>query len=198
MRFRPETSGGRPKPTIMPTRYFTCLAAAVFVWLFTGCSLPSRVNEKPKNSAATDDKVISDMRKQGLSKSTPFYLTEINSKAMRSFVSSYSNATDPKWVKYPGGFAVYFIRDGIRHKVYYTRAGDHKCTIRQYSVETMPLEIRQLVESVFEDYSIFVVNEITRMGKTRYEIKIEDESSIKEIKVEDGGVNVTNDFVKSK
>jgi len=182
----------------MATRYFTCLAAAVFVWLFTGCSLPSRVNDKPKNAAATDDKVISDMREKGLSKSTPFYLTEINSKAMRSFVSSYSNATDPKWVKYSGGFVVYFIRDGIRYKVYYTRTGEHKCTIRQYSAEDMALEMRQLVEGAFKDYSIFLVTEVTKRGKTRYEIKIEDEFSFKLIRIEDGGMRVTNEFIKSK
>ena len=181
----------------MATRYFTFLPAAVFVLLFTGCSPSTRVNEKPKNSAGTDDKIFSDMRNQGLSNSTPYYLTEINSKAMRSFVSSYSNATDPKWVKYARGYVVYFIRGGIRHKVYYSWTGDHKCTIRQYFAENMPVEIRQLVESVFKDYSIFIVNEVTRMGKTSYEIKIEDKTSLKEIKIENGNMAVTNDFIKS-
>ena len=182
----------------MATKYFNCLAASAFVWLFTGCSAPSRINDKPKNSAGGDDKVISDMREKGLSKSSHFYLTEINSRAMRSFVISYPNATDPKWVKYYGGFVVYFNRDGIRYKVYYTRTGEHKCTIRQYSAEDMPLEMRELVESAFKDYCVFLVTEVTKRGKTRYEIKIEDDSSFKEIKIEDGGLRVTNEFVKSK
>jgi hypothetical protein len=138
------------------------------------------------------------MRKQGLDKPTPFYLTEINSKAMRSFVSLYSNATEPKWVKYYGGYVVYFLRDGIRYKIYYTRMGDHKCTIRQYSAENMSLEMRQLVETSFKDYSVFLVTEVTKRNKTRYEIKIEDESSFKEIRIEDGGIRVANEFVKSK
>ena len=116
---------------------------------------------------------------------------------MRSFVSSYSNATDPIWVKYSGGFVVYFTRNGIRHKVYYTQTGDQKCIIRQYSAEYMPPEIRQLVDFTFCGYTILLVNEITRAGKTRYEIKIEAESSIKEIKIDDNGIEVMNEFKRS-
>jgi hypothetical protein len=138
------------------------------------------------------------MREQGLGKSSHFYLTEINSKAMRSFVSSYPNATDPQWVTYSAGYVVYFTRDGMRCKVYYTRTGEHKCTIQQYSAEYMPLGMRQLVENAFKDYSVFLVTEVTKRGKTRYEIKIEDESSFKEIRIDDGGMRVTNEFVKSR
>src|SRR5688572_5126870 len=157
----------------MNSRYFTCLACVAFAWLITGCFLPTTVNDKPRNFAGAHDKIISDMREQGLSKPTPFYLNEINSKAMRSFISSYWDATNPKWVKYPGGYVVSFLRDSIPHKIYYTRTGDHQFTIRQYSVENMPQEIRHMVESSFYDYSIFQVNELTTMNKTSYEIKIE-------------------------
>ena len=138
------------------------------------------------------------MRNQGLNKSTHFYLTDINSKAIRNFVISYPNATDPKWVTYYAGYVVYFIRDGIRYKVYYTKTGEHKCTIRQYSAEDMPLDMRHLVESAFKDYCVSLVTDVTKRGKTRYEVKIEDESSFKEIKIEDGGLRVTHEFVKRK
>ena len=181
----------------MRPAYVTCLAAAVVV-LLTGCSSPSKVTDRPKNPGNTDDKVISDMRQQGLSQPSHFYLTEINSKAMRDFVSSYSNATDPKWVKYRGGFVVYFFRNGMRYKVYYTPTGGHKCTIRQYAAEYLPFELRRLVETAFQGYSIFLVSEVTKMGKTRYEIKIEDESTFKEIRIEEGGIKTINDYVKSK
>jgi len=177
---------------------FACFSAAVFVWLFMSCSAPSKINDKPKKTTGADDKVISNMREQGLSQPNHFYLTEINSKAMRSFASSYTNAIDAKWVKYPGGFVVYFIQEGIRYKVYYTPAGDLKCTIRQYSAEYMPIEVRRLVEDVYQGYSIFLVSEVTKVGKTKYEIKIEDDSTFKEIRIEDGGIKTINDYVKSK
>ena len=181
----------------MNATYLTMLACAAAIWL-CGCFVPSTINDQPKSPGQTDDKVISDMRKQGLSKAKPFYLNEISSKAMRSFVSSYWNATDPTWVKYSGGYVVYFFRNGIRHKVYYSEAGDVQCTIRQFSVEDMPKDIRQLVENAYADYSIFQVNEVTSRDKTRYEIKIEDEDSFKEIKIDDKGMEVTHAFNKSK
>ena len=182
----------------METRYFTCLTAVLFTWLFTGCAPTPKANGKSKISPATDDKVIADMREQGLSQSTPFYLTEINSRAMRDFADSYPDATEPKWVKYYGGFVVYFRREGIRYKVYYTKTGDHKCTIRQYPAQYLPPEIRQMIENTFRDYSIFLVNEVIKRGKTRYEIKIEDETSFKEIKIEEGIIKETHEYVKSK
>jgi len=196
--YRFENSGDRLKLTTMNTRYVTCLAVAPVIWLFTGCFVPSTVSEKPKNFARTDDRIISDMRKEGLSKSNRFYLNEISSKAMRSFVSTYWNATDPKWVKYSGGYVVYFLRDSIRYKVYYTTDGDVQCTIRQFSVEDMPRDIRQMVKNAYADYSIFQVNEVTSLQRTRYEIKIEDDDSFKELKIDDKGMEVTNAFRKSK
>jgi hypothetical protein len=184
----------------MNTKYFSWLAGVVTIWLFTSCFVPSTIttiNDTPKNPSRTDDKIIADMRNQGLNKVKPFYLNEISSKAMRSFVSSYWDATDPKWVKYSDGYVVYFMRGSIRYKVYYTPDGDVQCTIRQFTVEDMPRDIRQMVESTYADYSIFQVHAVTSMEKTRYEIKIEDDDSFKEIKIDDKGMVVTNAFKKS-
>jgi len=117
---------------------------------------------------------------------------------MRSFISSYSNVTDPKFVKYYGGYVVYFSRDDIRYKVYYMTTGELKCTIRQYTAQFLPVEYRQLVENSYPGYSIFLVTEVTKRGKTRYEVKIENEATFKDIRLEDGGIRVASDYVKSK
>ena len=183
----------------MRSRHFTFLAASFLAFLISGCFGPSKVkSDKPKNVAGADDKLLSDMRQQGLNQPTHFYLTEINSTVMRSFISSYSNVTDPKFVKYYGGYVVYFSRDDIRYKVYYMTTGELKCTIRQYTAQFLPVEYRQLVENSYPGYSIFLVTEVTKRGKTRYEVKIENEATFKDIRLEDGGIRVANDYVKSK
>jgi hypothetical protein len=189
------------KLTTVNTRYFTRLAVIVAISLFTGCFVRpavTTISDTPKKPARTDDRIIADMREQGLSKAKPFYLNEISSKAMRSFVRSYWDATDPKWVKYSGGYVVYFLRDSTRYKVYYTTDGDVQCTIRQFTLEDIPPDIRQMVESAYAHYSIFQVNAVTSMEKTRYVVKIEDHDSFKEIKIDDKGMAVMNDFKKSK
>ena len=183
----------------MRSVHFTFLAGFAFACLIAGCYAPSKVkNDKPKNAATPDDKVLSDLRQQGLSQPTHFYLTEINSKVMRSFISSYSNVTDPKFVKYYGGYVVYFAQDDIRYKVYYMTTGELKCTIRQYEAKYLPIEYRQLVENSYPGYSIFLVTEVIKKGRTRYEVKIENEATFKDIRLEDGGIRVANDYVKSK
>jgi hypothetical protein len=182
----------------MKARYLVALAAIVLSLSITGCFLPFTVTDKPRTFSETDDKVISDMRLEGLSKPTPFYLNEINSKVMRSFINRYWNATEANWVTYPGGYVVYFTRNGISHRAYYSRTGEEECTILQYGEKDMPADIRHMVKSEYYDYSIFLVSEVTTKGKTRYVINLEDRTSFKEIKIDDGGMEVTNEFIKSK
>ena len=182
----------------MNTRYLVGLAGIILSSSITGCFLPFTASDRPRTFAETDDKIIADMRLEGLSKSSPFYLNEIDSRAVRSFVGTFWNATDANWVTYPGGYVVYFTKNGISNRAYYTRSGDLECTIRQYAEKDMPADIRHMVKSAFYDYSIFLVHEVTTRGKTRFVIKIEDKTSFKEIRIDDEGLEVTNEFIKSK
>ena len=182
----------------MNTRYLVGLAGIILSSSITGCFLPFTVTERPRTLTETDDKIITDMRLEGLSKSTPFYLNEINSKVMRSFFTRYWNATNANWVTYSGGYVAYFTMDGVSHRAYYTRTGEEEYTIRQYAEKDMPADIRHMVRSAYYDYSIILVSEITSRGKTRFEIKLEDKTSFKEVKIDDNGMEVTKEFRKSK
>ena len=182
----------------MNTRYLVGLAGIILSSSFTGCFLPFTASDRPRTFAETDDRVIADMRLEGLSKSSPFYLNEIDSRAVRAFVGAYWNATNANWVTYPGGYVVYFTKNGIPNRAYYTRSGDLECTIRQYTEKDMPADIRHMVKSAYYDYSIFIVHEVITGGKTIYVVKIEDETSFKEIRIDDAGMEVTKEFIKSK
>ena len=138
------------------------------------------------------------MRLEGLSKSTPFYLNELDTRAVRSFAKTYWDASEASWVNYSDGYVVSFTRNGIVHRAYYTRSGALECTILQYGEKDMPADIRHMVKSAYYDYSIFLVNEVIKRGKTSYVIKIEDKTSIKEIEFDDDGMEVTKEFKKSK
>jgi len=182
----------------MNTRYLVATAGIILSSTITGCFLPFTATDTPRTFAETDDKIIADMRFEGLSKSSPFYLNEIDTRAVRSFVGTFWNATDANWVSYPGGYVVYFTKNGIPNRAYYTRSGYLECTIRQYAENDMPADIRHIVKSAFYDYSISLVHEVTTRGKTSYIIKIEDKNSFKEITIDDAGMEVTHEFIKSK
>jgi len=138
------------------------------------------------------------MKQQGLASPKPYYLNEINSNVVRNFINTYGNATEPRWVEYSGGYVVYFTSDSMQHRVYYTRTGERQCIIRQYSEKDLPREIRHQVKSGYYDYSIFLINDVTVDGKTSYVIKIEDKTWIKEIKIENGEMEVVREFITSK
>jgi len=182
----------------MNTRYLVGLAGIILSSSISGCFLPFTASERPRTFAETDDKIIADMRMEGLSKSSPFYLNEIDSRAVRSFVGTYWNATNANWVTYHGGYVVYFTENGISNRAYYTRSGDLECIIRQYTEKEMPADIRQIVKSAYYDYSIFLVHEIINRGKTSFVVKIEDKTSFKELRIDDAGMEVTNEYIKSK
>jgi hypothetical protein len=182
----------------MNTRYLVGLAGIILSSSFTGCFLPFTASDRPRTLAETDDKIITDMRLEGLSKPSPFYLNEIDSRAMRSFVGTFWNATDANWVTYSGGYVVFFTKNGISNRAYFTRSGELECTIRQYAEKDMPADIRHMVKSTYYDYSIFLVHEIINRGKTSYVVKIEDKTSFKEIRIDEVGMEVTKEFIKSK
>jgi len=182
----------------MKARYLVGVIGIILCTLITGCFLPFTVADKPRTFGETDDKIIADMRLEGLGKPDPFYLNEIDSRAVRNFARTYWNASDANWVTYPGGYVVFFSKNGISSRAYYTRSGELECTIRQYTEKDMPADIRHMVKSAYYDYSIFLVNEITNQGGTSYVVKIEDKTSFKEITIDDNEMRVTNEFIKSK
>ncbi len=186
------------KPFTMNTRYLVGLAGIILSSSLTGCFLPFTVSERPRTFAETDDKIIADMRLEGLSKSSPFYLNEIDTRAVRSFVRTYWNATDANWVTYPAGYVVYFNNNGIANRAYYTRSGELECSIRQLTEREMPADVRHIVKSAYYDYSIVIVHEVTTGGKTRYVVKLEDKTSFKDIRIDDAGMEVVTEFMKSK
>jgi hypothetical protein len=182
----------------MNTRYLVGLAGIILSSSLTGCFLPFTASERPRTFAETDDKIIAEMRLEGLSKASPFYLNEIDTRAVRSFVRTYWNVTDANWVTYPGGYVVYFTNNGIVNRAYYTRSGELECSIRQYTEKEMPVDIRQIVKSAYYDYSIVIVHEVSRGGKTSYVVKLEDKTSFKDIRIDDAGMEVVTEFMKSK
>ncbi|WP_205510616.1 hypothetical protein [Longitalea arenae] len=121
----------------------------------------------------------------------------IHPKATENFITSYENATDAKWTVLKNGESlVHFYSDGIETKVFYTRKGKHVATIRYYSEHTLPADVRHLVKSVYYDFSIFLVIEVTLNNQTAYLVKMEDSNRFKTIKVIDGEMDVMEDLEK--
>jgi hypothetical protein len=71
-------------------------------------------------------------------------------------------------------------------------------SVKRYSESQLPKEIRSLVRSQYYDYNIAGVEEITIPGveKSIYIVHLEDETTLKIVKVTDGEMEVTASYVR--
>lgn len=122
----------------------------------------------------------------------------INAKALKNFSKTYKKAADAGWFVIKDGYLAQFKQDGITTKVFYDRKGRWIGNLRCYFEDKLPRDIRHLVKSHYYDYNIFYVQEVTVGNATVYLVKIEDKTSFKTIRVQDGEMTETEAFTKSK
>ena len=144
------------------------------------------------------EKIIPEAKQLNLNLDSGFtYRNEVNTKAVRNFIRKYKNVADARWFKSANGLLVaYFISDSIQNWVFYNDRGDCEFSLRHYTEEKMPYDIRHLVKSKYYDYSIYHIAETTRNEKIAYTIKLEDKKSWKTIRVTDGEMEVIEEFLK--
>lgn len=122
---------------------------------------------------------------------------DINARALKQFNKSFKAAANASWYETKeGGFVAKFKLDGIETKVNYDRKGNWFATIRTYTEENLPKEVRHLVKSNYYDYSIYLVQEVTVGDKTAYLVRMEDATTLKTIRVIDGEMDEYESYKK--
>ena len=122
----------------------------------------------------------------------------MSTKALKNFNKTFKNAVNADWVRIQDGFKAEFTKGDIETKVFYDRKGRWVANVRNYYEDNLPKEIRHRVKSVYYDYSIYYVQEITAEDKVAYLVKIEDKNSIKTIRVVNDEMDEYLAFEKSK
>ena len=125
-------------------------------------------------------------------------LNERNSQAVRNFARDFKNVSDARWIKSANGFVAYFIQDYIQNWIVYNEKGSQEFMIRDYYEEKLPLNVRHTVKSVYYDFSIYCVNEITVKGITIYVVtlknKANDKTFWKKVQVVDGEMELMKEY----
>jgi len=124
---------------------------------------------------------------------------EINANAIRNFTRDYKSVSNAKWFISSNGLSVaYFVREDITNWVFYNKKGDFEHSIRAYQEEKLPTGLRRLIKSTYYDFNIYYVTEINTNSKTAYHVKIADKTSWKTVKVADGEMEVTEEYIKAE
>lgn len=124
--------------------------------------------------------------------------THVNARALKDFAANFKKADKVDWLEVKDGYVARFEMDGVQTKAYYSQKGRWNATVYTYDQFKLPTDVRKLVRSTYYDFDIFVAHEVKLGDKTVYLVKIQDQQTLKTIRVADGEMDVYEDFVKDK
>jgi len=131
--------------------------------------------------------------------STEVETTSINTKALRDLHKYFAVNGEVKWYKRQEGYMAIFMMDGAKYRVDYNSKGRWSGTLRNYTEDKLDRDIRSIIKSVYFDYSIKWVWEISvpvLPGGPVYIVHVEDEKSFKNIEVHNGEMKVLEHYEK--
>ena len=118
---------------------------------------------------------------------------------IRSFLKTYKDVSDEKWIEEKEGFVAMFNLNGTDYQVAYTRNGNLIRTIRSYNEDKMPQDVRHIVKSTYYDFEINRVHEIeTPRDPITYVIQLVGKEELINLEINDGDMEVFQRFNKSK
>jgi hypothetical protein len=130
----------------------------------------------------------------GISCNVP--LNELNSRACRRFHRLFHAVTGTEyWIKSTEGYQVDFtLADGHQRQAFFDPKGVYRYSLKFYAGKEMPREQGDLIRSRFAGYQINVVTEITDGEKIVYLVRIVDPSSVKNISLCEGKIDVLEEM----
>jgi len=123
----------------------------------------------------------------------------ISSKALKDFNKTFAGVSTAKWYIVNAGFTTKFTQNDIQFRVDYDKKGNWTGTMKSYDEKKLSRDVRATVKSVYYDYSIKWVKEITVPNYPNiivYMIHIDDEKSFKNLQVIDGEILVLEAYDK--
>ena len=82
------------------------------------------------------------------------FVGRVNPSVVRSFLKTYKDVSDEKWIEVKEGFVAMFNYNGMDYQVAYSKKGNLLRTIRSYNEDKMPTDLRHIVKSTYYDYEI--------------------------------------------
>ena len=122
----------------------------------------------------------------------------VNQKAERNFKKDYYKASGAEWsTLQDNSLMCRFTMNNIPYRAFYTSHGQWKYTVSSYDASKLNKEVYDNIKSAYYNSSIVFVNQIDKVnGGTVYIVEIQDEKSIKKLRVDDAGMEIIEDLVK--
>lgn len=125
------------------------------------------------------------------------YINTINIKAVRTFIKEFKNAQNVSWSKgRDGDYVAKFTIDSVQTIVRYDSRGSWFYTMKRYAEKQMSPELRELVKSIYIDYTIAQITELNVPNEKGiiYNIVIKTTDNFKTLRIYDGKIEITGDY----
>jgi hypothetical protein len=124
------------------------------------------------------------------------YMNDISTKALRLFKKTYKNISNEKWYIISNGYLAEFTIHDIKNRVVYDRNGSSCFYIQYYNEKKFPDKLTKIVKPFYYDYTIASVEEVQVSDKVFYIVHLQNETSLKTLRVTDDEMELIADFTR--
>jgi hypothetical protein len=130
---------------------------------------------------------------------SPGFVGRVNPPVIRNFLKTYKDVSGEKWIEVKEGFVAMFNYNGMDYQVAYTKKGNLLRTIRSFSEDKMPTDLRHIVKSTYYDYEITRVHEIEiPLDPVAYVVQLVGKKELINLGICDGDMEELQKFNKAK
>jgi hypothetical protein len=153
---------------------------------------------KSQAQVAMSDRVAAQGESSGFVSSESISATSANLKAVTNFNKDYNLAKEVQWfVLSNKSLMCRFYLNNILHRAFYTSHGNWIYTTSGYDGSKLDKAVVKRIKSVYFDYKIVYADQIDLVnGKTFYIVELQDEKSIRKLRVNEDEMEVVQEFAK--
>jgi hypothetical protein len=122
----------------------------------------------------------------------------VSKKVEDAFVKSFENVTNLNWSKVDNKFLATFTVAGKERRALFTKKGNLVYSIVYGTEADLPVETRKLIKSTYIDHTIAMAIEVREDNRTIWVIRLEDATNLIFVWVENGEMEETKHYQKSK
>ncbi|HZK63072.1 MAG TPA: hypothetical protein VFC34_02945 [Puia sp.] len=123
----------------------------------------------------------------------------VSSKIVRNFNRAYKNTNGVEWmVLKDKSLVCRFYMNNILYRAFYSRNGSWLQTASGYEADKLDRTVKEMVRSSYQNYAISYINQIDLpANRIIYLVEVQDNKSIKKIRVADDEMDVVQDIEKN-
>lgn len=121
-------------------------------------------------------------------------IARMDEKVRVAFQKDFDKPTDVSWYKMDKNTHIYFLLEGIVHRILYNPRGKQIYHISYYEAATLPATVKSLLLANYPGFATQLALHVQQNGRDIWVANMEDEKKWLFIRIEDGDTEITNEM----